>query len=87
MVAQYITTRPILDLCKWSTRRPQARVFCWWWELFSIDLEESKKRAAESATESESESESELELDSDSGGDKSRGASGSSGAEWSGAEE
>ena len=75
MFAQYIATRPILDLCVRSARRPGARVSRWWWEQAGIDLEGAKKRAAEAATHS------------DSGGEESSGASGSSGAEWSGAEE
>ena len=31
-VAQYIATRPILDLCERSTRQPGARVSRHWWE-------------------------------------------------------
>ena len=30
MVAQYIVTRPILDLCERSTQRVGARVSQWW---------------------------------------------------------
>ena len=30
-VAQFIATRPILDLCKKATRRPGARVARMWW--------------------------------------------------------
>ena len=30
-VAQYIATRPILDLCDQATRRPGARVYRPWW--------------------------------------------------------
>ena len=52
------------------------RVSHWWWEQDSIDLEGAKKRAAEATTDS----------DLDSGGEDSSGSSGSSGAEWSGAE-
>ena len=32
MVAHYIATRPILDLCERATRRPGARVSQLWWE-------------------------------------------------------
>ena len=32
MVVQYIATRPIMELCEWSTWRPGARVSWWWWE-------------------------------------------------------
>ena len=77
MVAQYIATRPILDLCERSTRRPGLRVSWRWWEQAGIDVEGAKKRATEAAMDSES----------DLGGEESSGASGSSGAEWSGAEE
>ena len=52
-VAQYIATRPILDLCERSAQRPGARVSQWWWEQAGIDLEGSKKRAAEAATDLE----------------------------------
>ena len=31
MVAQYITTRPIIDLCERATWRTGARVSWWWW--------------------------------------------------------
>ena len=39
MVAQYIATRPILDLCKGAVRRPGARVPWRWWEYTGIDWE------------------------------------------------
>ena len=61
-VAQYIATRPILDLCERATRRPGVRVSWQWWEQAGIDLEGAKKRVAEAATVLELE----LELDSDS---------------------
>ena len=53
-VAQYIATRPIMDLCERSTRRPGARVSRWWWEKAGMDLEGAKKRATEAETVSES---------------------------------
>ena len=62
-VAQYIVTRPILDLCDRSTRRPGERVPWRWWEQDGIYLEGAKKRAAETTTVSESESDSEEESD------------------------
>ena len=57
-----------------------------WWEKDGIDLEGAKKMVAEAATVLES------ELDSDSNAcpgreEELRGASGSSGAEWSEAED
>ena len=53
MVAQYIATRPILDLCERSTRRLGSRVSLRWWDQDGIDLEEANKRAAEAVTVSE----------------------------------
>ena len=44
--AQYIATRPILDLCERSARRPGAWVSRRWWEQDGLDLEGAKKRAA-----------------------------------------
>ena len=90
MVTQYIATRPILDLCERSTWRPGERVSRRWWEKIRIDLEGEKKRAAETTTilEAESEEEADVESNEDSGREEeSQGASGSSGAEWSGADE
>ena len=37
MVAQFIATRPILDLCEKAIRRPGARVPRKWWEQTGID--------------------------------------------------
>ena len=81
MFAQYIATRPILDLCQRSARRPGARVSWRWWEQAVIDLEGAKKRAAEAATDSD------LESDSDLGREESSEASGLSRADWSREEE
>ena len=77
MVAQYIATRPILDLCELSDLRRGASVSRRWWEEAGIDLEGAKKRDTDSATDS----------DLYSCGEESSGASGVSGAEWSGTEE
>ena len=46
MVAQYIATQPILDLCERSARRPGAWVYRRWWKHDGLDLEGEKKRAA-----------------------------------------
>ena len=86
MVAQYIATQPILDLCEQSTWQPGARVYCWWCKQAGIYLEGAKKRVAEAGTvlESEVEAELDVELKEDSGGqEESKGACGSSGSEWS----
>ena len=82
-VAQYIATRPLLDLCEGAKQREGAWVTLRWWDQSGIDWEKAKAK----------ETETELALDSDLGSDtegeevretESR-ASGSSGAEWSGA--
>ena len=36
-VAQYITTRSLLDLCEGSERDPGARIGMRWWEQEGID--------------------------------------------------
>ena len=52
--AQYIATRPILDLCERFVWRPGAWVSQRWWEQEGIDLEGAKERAvAESDGEEE----------------------------------
>ena len=56
-VAQYIVTRPIVDLWKRATRRTGARVSRRWWDQAGIDLEGAGKWAAESTTRYETESE------------------------------
>ena len=59
-----------------------------WWYQAAIDLEGTKKMAAEAATVLESESESYLEYNEDSGREEeSKGAIRSSGAEWNGVEQ
>ena len=44
MVAQYIATQPIMDLCEQSDRRTGARLSLRWWEQARIDLEGAKKK-------------------------------------------
>ena len=88
-VAQYIATRPILDLCERATQRVGARVSWRWWDQEGIDLKAAKEQAAEAiATDLESESdlksEAEVETEVEVGGEErsaSSGVSGSSGAE------
>ena len=48
-VAQYIATRPILELCEQSPQRPGARVSQRWWEQDGLDLEVENKRAVAEA--------------------------------------
>ena len=66
-VVQNILTRTLLDLCERSTRQPVARVSWRWLENSGIELEGSKKRAAEAATDSDSESDLDLSKDESSG--------------------
>ena len=86
-VAQFIATRPILDLCEHATRRPGARVSRRWWEKTGIDLKGAREReesaAAEPGMEADLEAESEDKPEGVVGGigeEESQGASGSSGA-------
>ena len=80
-VAQYIATRPLLDLCEGARAREGAKVPMRWWNQADIDWETAKSKGVEtdstdgSGTETDGEEERE---------DTSR-ESGSSGAEWSGA--
>ena len=90
MVAQYIATRKIQNLCERDTRQPGARVSWWWWEYDRIYLEGVEKQAADTTTilVPESENEADVESNRDSGGEEeSQRASGSSKAEWRGADE
>ena len=97
-VAQFIATGPILDLCEKAKRRPGARVPRWWWEQTGIDRKGSRERAEASAeaaepgkkalTDSESKADDATDRNVIGTGDEvSLGASGSSGAEWSGEED
>ena len=79
-VAQYITTRSLLHLCKGATQREGARVTMRWWDQNGIDWEKAKARGAET----ESDSKSETEMEGEAKWDAESRASGSSGAKWSG---
>ena len=90
MVAQYIASQPILELCKRVNRWPGVWVSRQWWKKARIDLEGARKQAEESMNilETELEEESDGEPNGVAGGEEdSQGASGSSGAEWSGTED
>ena len=82
-VAQYIVTRPLLDLCEGARQREGVRVTFRWWEQSGIDWEKAK--AKETETESTSGSESGADTEGEEGQETESRASGSSGAEWSGA--
>ena len=99
-VAQFIATRPILGICEMAERRRGTRSPHRWWEQSGIDwrLEREKAAAAQAgANEAASEtpgSGSESDPDPTPGGtaggtgeEASLGVSGSSGSEWSGAED
>ena len=77
-VAQYIATRPFLDLCEGTTQIGGGRVAMRWWDQKGIDWEKAKARGAETESELEIDMEEEEARSSDSG------KSGLSGAEWSG---
>ena len=78
-VAQYIVTRPLLDLCEGTKQRGRARVSRRWWDQKGIDWETEKAWAPET------DSESEIEKKEEEARNTSSGVSISSGAEWSGA--
>ena len=78
-VAQYIATRPLLDLYEGTNQIGGARVAMRWWDQKGIDWEKTKARGAETESEPEADTEEEETRSTASGG------SGSSGAEWSGA--
>ena len=46
MAAQYISTRPIMDLCERSDQRPGSWVSWRWWDKDGLDLVGPKERAA-----------------------------------------
>ena len=94
MVAQFIATRPILELCEQATRRPGVRVYQRWWEQTGIDWKGAGEKAATAAAEPGTEAVSDLESEDAlegavgrTGEEESLGAIGFSGVEWSGAED
>ena len=100
-VAQFIATRPILGLCEVAERRPGTPVPRIWWEQTGIDWKAAREKVAAKDGDDESEAaepeltvpDSEPKADTPggtaggTGEEASLGASGSSGAEWSGAED
>ena len=79
-VAQYIATRPLMDLCERTTHIGGARVTMRWWDQKGIDWGKSKSRGVDT----ESESELETDMEEEEARNSDSGASGSSGEEWSG---
>ena len=49
-VAQYIATRPLLDLCVGARTREGAEVTLRWWEQAEIDWEKAKAKGTETET-------------------------------------
>ena len=47
--AQYIETRPIIDLCEEAVRRTETRVYKRWWKHEGLDLEGAWGWATEEA--------------------------------------
>ena len=100
-VAQFIATRPILGLCEVAERRPGTRFPRRRWEQTGIDWKAAREKAEAKEGDNEAEaaepeltgSDSELEADTPggtaggTGEEASLGVSGSSEAEWSGAED
>ena len=78
-VAQYIATRPLLDLCEGINQIGWERVSRRWWDQKGVDWEKNKARVAETESESETDTEEEEAWSTASEG------SGSIGVEWSGA--
>ena len=76
-VAQFIGTRPIMDLCKKSTRRPGARVARRWWEQTGIDWKGARERAeAIEAAEAGTKAFTDLESEADDAMDGTGGGTG-----------
>ena len=84
-VAQYIATRPLLDLCKGARHREGARVTLRWWDQSGIYWEKSKAKETETELASVSDSGSGADTEGEEVQETESMASGSSGAEWSGA--
>ena len=96
-VAQIIATRPILGLCEVTERRPGTRVPRRWWEQTGIGWKAAREAAAEKNGDDKavaedpeltgSDSEPKTATSGGTGEEASLGASGSSGANWSGVEQ
>ena len=77
-VAQYIATRPLLDLCKGGRAREGAKVPLRWWYQADIDWETTKAKGVEQ----DRTDGSETDTDGKEEREDASTASGSSGAEW-----
>ena len=81
-VAQYITTRPLLDLCVGARAREGAKVTLRWWEQAGIDWEKAKAKGKETETTAGTETGTDTEGEEER--EEESRASGTSGVEWSG---
>ena len=88
-VAQYIATRPLLDLCEGASARAGTRVPLRWWNQKGIDWETAKARGEEEGEEtdsssgSESSEEEEKRIGGEGGGGEQSERIKRSGVEWS----
>ena len=85
MVAQYIATQTLVDLCEGTTQIGGAMVEMRWWDQKGRDWGKAKARGAETESESESEPEPETGMEEEEARKSGNGESGLSDAEWSGA--
>ena len=80
-VAQYIATRPLLDLCVGARAREGVKVTLRWWEQAGIDWEKAKAKGTEkemtTGTDTGTDTEGEEEREEENR------ENGSSGEEWS----
>ena len=82
-VAEYIATRPLLDLCEGEKQREGAQITMRWWDQTGIDWRKAKGRRVEM----ESESKSGTDTEGEELRDIESRARVSSGEKWSGASE
>ena len=85
MVAQYIATRPLLDLCEGVRQREGGRVTLRWWDQSEIDWEKAKATETETESASDSDSDAGADTEGEEVQETESRASGSSGSEWIGA--
>ena len=91
-VAQFIANRPILGLCEVAERRRGTWVPQRWWEQSGIDWKLAREKGERAAATAEHAGAPAEETETPGSGtgageEASLGASGSSGEEWSGAED
>ena len=85
-VAQYIVTRPLLDLCEEARAREGTRVPLRWWNQKGIDWEAEKARIEGEGGETDSTSRSGSSTDGEEKRNEERGEEESRASDSSGAE-